>query len=138
MFVWDWLAQTVVILYFPGAKLITKRPSPFLLVVLLKFLPFTVKTTFFTLLSVVSLPKSSTEQAIIGTEEISAALEESTEVVEETATAEDGLVVEADAEGAICISGGKTEGEEYVTAVSSVRGAGRSAGDVNSLGGKSI
>ena len=55
---------------------------------------------FFTLLSVVSLPKSSTEQAIIGTEEISAALEESTEVVEETATAEDGLVVEADAEGA--------------------------------------
>ena len=55
---------------------------------------------FFTLLSVVSLPKSSTEQAIIGTEEISAALEESTEVVEETATAEDGLVVEADTEGA--------------------------------------
>jgi preprotein translocase subunit SecG len=56
---------------------------------------------FFTLLSVVSLPKSNTEQAIIGTEEISTALEETTKVVDETVTVgEDGLVVEADAEAA--------------------------------------
>ena len=56
---------------------------------------------FFTLLSVISLPESNTQQSIIGTEEISETLKETTEVVEETATVgEDGLVIDADAEGA--------------------------------------
>ena len=56
---------------------------------------------FFTLLSVISLPESNTQQSIIGTEEISETLKEATEVVEETATVgEDGLVIDADAEGA--------------------------------------
>jgi preprotein translocase subunit SecG len=56
---------------------------------------------FFTLLSVISLPKANTQQAVIGTEEISEALTESTKVVDETITVgEDGLVIEADAEAA--------------------------------------
>lgn len=55
---------------------------------------------FFTLLSVISLPESTTQQAIIGTEEISEALTDSTKVVDETVTVgEDGLVIEADADG---------------------------------------
>ena len=56
---------------------------------------------FFTLLSVISLPEANTQQAVIGTEEISEALTESTKVVDETITVgEDGLVIEADAETA--------------------------------------
>jgi preprotein translocase subunit SecG len=56
---------------------------------------------FFTLLSVISLPEANTQQAVIGTEEISEALTESTKVVDETITVgEDGLVIEADAEAA--------------------------------------
>ena len=55
---------------------------------------------FFALLSVIALPKTAGQQAIIGTEEISAAVEEATVVAEETITVgEDGLTVEADAEG---------------------------------------
>ena len=54
---------------------------------------------FFALLSVIALPKTAGQQAIIGTEEISAAVEEATVVAEETITVgEDGLTVEADAE----------------------------------------
>ena len=52
---------------------------------------------FFTLLSVISLPKSGNEQAVIGLDEITNTLTESTEAVEE-AVAEEGLTVEADAE----------------------------------------
>ncbi|MBR5818565.1 MAG: preprotein translocase subunit SecG [Alistipes sp.] len=56
---------------------------------------------FFTLLSVISLPEANTQQAVIGTEEISESLTESTKVVDETITVgEDGLVIEADAEAA--------------------------------------
>jgi len=56
---------------------------------------------FFTLLSVISMPKATQQQAIIGTEEISAALEEGTKVVDETITVgEEDIVIEADAEGA--------------------------------------
>ena len=54
---------------------------------------------FFTLLSVISLPKSGNEQAVIGLDEITNTLTESTEAVEETVV-EEGLTVEADAEGA--------------------------------------
>lgn len=55
---------------------------------------------FFALLSVVSMPKKSAEQAIIGTEEISAALAEGEAVVEEVVAEED-ITVEADAEAAV-------------------------------------
>ncbi|MBO5831833.1 MAG: preprotein translocase subunit SecG [Alistipes sp.] len=56
---------------------------------------------FFTLLSVISLPKAGSQQAIIGTEEISEALQPAEPIVEETITVgEDGLVINADAEGA--------------------------------------
>ena len=56
---------------------------------------------FFTLLSVISMPKAEQQQAIIGTEEISAALEEGNKVVDETITVgEEDIVIEADAEGA--------------------------------------
>ena len=56
---------------------------------------------FFTLLSVISLPEANTQQAVIGTEEISETLTESTKIVDETITVgEDGLVIEADAEAA--------------------------------------
>lgn len=55
---------------------------------------------FFALLSVVSMPKKSAEQAIIGTEEISAALAEGETVVEEVVAEED-ITVEADAEAAV-------------------------------------
>lgn len=56
---------------------------------------------FFALLSVVSMPKKATEQAVIGTEEISAALAEGEAVVEEVVAGEDDIVVEADAEAAV-------------------------------------
>ena len=56
---------------------------------------------FFSLLSVISMPKAEQQQAIIGTEEISAALEEGNKVVDETITVgEEGIVINADAEGA--------------------------------------
>ena len=56
---------------------------------------------FFSLLSVISMPKADQQQAIIGTEEISAALEEGNKVVDETITVgEEDIVIEADAEGA--------------------------------------
>lgn len=56
---------------------------------------------FFSLLSVVSMPKKATEQAVIGTEEISAALAEGEAAVEEVVAGEDDIVVEADAEAAV-------------------------------------
>ena len=60
---------------------------------------------FFTLLSVISMPKATQQQAIIGTEEISAALEEGTKVVDETITVgEEDIVIEADAEGATVVT----------------------------------
>ena len=63
--------------------------------------PMVAGIVFFTLLSVISLPEANTQQAVIGTEEISEALTESTKVVDETITVgEDGLVIEADAEAA--------------------------------------
>ena len=56
---------------------------------------------FFSLLSVISMPKAEQQQAIIGTEEISAALEEGNKVVDETITVGDeDIVINADAEGA--------------------------------------
>lgn len=56
---------------------------------------------FFSLLSVISMPKANQQQAIIGTEEISAALEEGNKVVDETITiGEEDIVINADAEGA--------------------------------------
>lgn len=56
---------------------------------------------FFSLLSVISMPKADQQQAIIGTEEISAALEEGNKVVDETITVgEEDIVINADAEGA--------------------------------------
>ena len=56
---------------------------------------------FFSLLSVISMPKAEQQQAIIGTEEISAALEEGNKVVDETITVgEEDIVINADAEGA--------------------------------------
>lgn len=56
---------------------------------------------FFSLLSVISMPKAGQQQAIIGTEEISAALEEGNKVVDETITVgEEDIVINADAEGA--------------------------------------
>lgn len=55
---------------------------------------------FFTLLSVISLPKSSQQQEIIGLEEISETVNESTEAAEEV-VAEEALTVDADAEGAV-------------------------------------
>lgn len=56
---------------------------------------------FFSLLSVISMPKADQQQAIIGTEEISAALEEGNKIVDETITVgEEDIVINADAEGA--------------------------------------
>ena len=52
-------------------------------------------------LSVIALPKSNGQQTIAGLDEIDAAIEEATVVTEQTVTVgEDGLVVDADAEGA--------------------------------------
>ena len=57
---------------------------------------------FFTLLSVVALPKSDSTQAIIGTEEIAAGVDNVTKVIDETITVGDeDIVLEADAEGAV-------------------------------------
>ena len=53
---------------------------------------------FFCLLSVISLPKADDQNAIIGTEEIAAGVEDVTKVVEQDITVgEYGLAIEADA-----------------------------------------
>ena len=57
---------------------------------------------FFTLLSVVALPKSNKAEEVIGIEEITAGVDEATKVVEETITiGADDIVVDADAESAV-------------------------------------
>ena len=59
---------------------------------------------FFTLLSVIALPKSNSAAAIIGTEEIAAGVDEATKVVDETITeGEEDIVLEADANGAVVV-----------------------------------
>ncbi|MBO7189771.1 MAG: preprotein translocase subunit SecG [Alistipes sp.] len=56
---------------------------------------------FFTLLSVVALPKSNKANEVIGIEEITAGVDEATKVVEETITVDgEDIVLEADAEQA--------------------------------------
>ena len=57
---------------------------------------------FFTLLSVIALPKSEKANEIIGLEEITAGVDEATTIVDETITVEgEDIVLEADAEQAI-------------------------------------
>ena len=57
---------------------------------------------FFTLLSVIALPKSEKANEIIGIEEITAGVDEATKVVEETVVVDgDDIVLGADAEQAI-------------------------------------
>ena len=57
---------------------------------------------FFTLLSVVALPKSNKANEVIGIEEITAGVDEATKVVEETITVDgEDIVLEADAEQAV-------------------------------------
>ena len=56
---------------------------------------------FFTLLSVVALPKSNKATEVIGIEEIAAGVNEATKIVEETITVDgEDIVLEADAEQA--------------------------------------
>jgi preprotein translocase subunit SecG len=56
---------------------------------------------FFTLLSVVALPKSNKATEVIGIEEIAAGVDEATKIVEETITVDgEDIVLEADAEQA--------------------------------------
>jgi preprotein translocase subunit SecG len=56
---------------------------------------------FFTLLSVVALPKSNKAEEVIGIEEITAGVDEATKVVEETITVDgEDIVLGADAEQA--------------------------------------
>ena len=56
---------------------------------------------FFTLLSVIALPKSEKANEIIGIEEIAAGVDEATKIVEETITVDgEDIVLEADAEQA--------------------------------------
>ena len=57
---------------------------------------------FFTLLSVIALPKSEKANEIIGIEEITAGVDEATKVVEETVVVDgDDIVLGADAEQAV-------------------------------------
>ena len=57
---------------------------------------------FFTLLSVISLPKSNKANEIIGIEEIAAGVDEATTIVDETITVgEEDITLNADAEGAV-------------------------------------
>ena len=57
---------------------------------------------FFTLLSVIALPKSDKANEVIGLDEITAGVDEATKVVEETITiGADDIVVDADAESAV-------------------------------------
>jgi preprotein translocase subunit SecG len=56
---------------------------------------------FFTLLSVVALPKSNKASEVIGIEEIAAGVDEATAIVDETITVgEEDITLNADAEGA--------------------------------------
>ena len=57
---------------------------------------------FFTLLSVVALPKSNKANEVIGIEEIAAGVDQATAIVEETITVDgEDIVLEADAEQAV-------------------------------------
>ena len=57
---------------------------------------------FFTLLSVIALPKSEKANEVIGIEEITAGVDEATAIVEETITVDgEDIVLEADAEQAV-------------------------------------
>ena len=57
---------------------------------------------FFTLLSVIALPKSEKANEVIGIEEITAGVDEATKIVEETITVDgEDIVLEADAEQAV-------------------------------------
>ena len=61
-----------------------------------------VAIVFFTLLSVIALPKSEKANEVIGIEEITAGVDEATKIVEETITVDgEDIVLEADAEQAV-------------------------------------
>ena len=68
---------------------------------------------FFTLLSVVALPKSNEAEEVIGIEEITAGVDEATKVVDETITVDgEDIVLEADAEQATATEESATEQAE--------------------------
>ena len=68
---------------------------------------------FFTLLSVVALPKSNEAEEVIGIEEITAGVDEATKVVDETITVDgEDIVLEADAEQAAATEESATEQAE--------------------------
>ena len=68
---------------------------------------------FFTLLSVVALPKSNKAEEVIGIEEITAGVDEATKVVDETITVDgEDIVLEADAEQAAATEESATEQAE--------------------------
>ena len=68
---------------------------------------------FFTLLSVVALPKSNKAEEVIGIEEITAGVDEVTTVVDETITVDgEDIVLEADAEQAAATEESATEQAE--------------------------
>lgn len=59
---------------------------------------------FFTLLSVIALPKSEKANEVIGIEEIAAGVDEATMIVDETITVDgEDIVLEADAEQAVVV-----------------------------------
>ena len=59
---------------------------------------------FFTLLSVVALPKSNKANEVIGIEEIAAGVDQATAIVDETITVDgEDIVLEADAEQAVVV-----------------------------------
>lgn len=68
---------------------------------------------FFTLLSVVALPKSNKAEEVIGIEEITAGVDEATKVVDETITVDgEDIILEADAEQAAATEESATEQAE--------------------------
>ena len=68
---------------------------------------------FFTLLSVISLPKSNKASEIIGIEEIAAGVDEATTIVDETITVgEEDITLNADAEGAVVVEETAEESNE--------------------------
>ena len=68
---------------------------------------------FFTLLSVVALPKSNKANEVIGIEEIAAGVDQATAIVEETITVDgEDIVLEADAEQAVVTEESATEQAE--------------------------
>ena len=68
---------------------------------------------FFTLLSVVALPKSNKAEEVIGIEEITAGVDEATKVVDETITVDgEDIGLEADAEQAAATEESATEQAE--------------------------